>query len=156
MPAVKYSHSYQYKEAVKEQKTRKSSYKTVPLKKEQPKQKTIPSKDLHKEKVTKLNFALLSVAGILTIIFIGIYSVVALSEAKLANLHSKISELNYENTDLENKLENVKSFYSVDNKVSSSDVFEKAKNVLEVNRVDAKMLPHSQPKTNNLNTVTGF
>ena len=110
----------------------------------------------HKEKVTKLNFTLLSFAGILTIVFIGIYSVVALSEAKLANLHSKISELNYENTDLENKLENVKSFYSVDNKVSSSDVFEKAKNVLEVNRVDAKMLPHTQPKTNNLNTVTGF
>ena len=103
-----------------------------------------------------LNFALLSACGIFTIAFIAIYSIVALSETKIANLHSKIHELNYENIELENKLENVKSFYSVDTKVSNSADFEKAKNVLELNHVNVKTKEHYTPKNKNLNTVTGF
>ncbi len=151
MPAVKYSHNYDYKEP-------------SPRKKKAPvwvndKQEAIKSKSGAKsktDKATRLNFILLSVSVVMTVFLVGIYSVVALCEAKLASLHTKISELNYENTELENKLENAKSYYTVDTKVSTSTDFEKAKNVLELNKVDAKMMPHSQPKANNLNTVTGF
>ena len=75
---------------------------------------------------------------------------------KLANLHTKISELNYENIELENKLENVKSYYSVDTKVSNTADFEKAKNVLEVNHVGIETTEHKKTKNSNLNTVTGF
>ena len=152
MPAVKYSQSYtntEYKEEAK------SSFKTLPIKKNTT--KPIPSKkQLNSSNSTKLNFALLTVGAFFTICFIAIYSIVALSETKLANLHTKISELNYENIELENKLENVKSYYSVDTKVSNTADFEKAKNVLEVNHVGIKTTEHKKTKNSNLNTVTGF
>ncbi len=152
MPAVKYSHNY---EQQSQPQHKKSEYTSFPIKKDSEKKYTHNKKSA-KQINTAINFALLTFGGILTLFFIAIYSVVALSETKLANLHAKISELNYENIELENKLENVKSYYSVDNKVAATTDFDKAKNVLEVNRVDAKTTPHIEPKTNHLNTVTGF
>lgn len=154
MPAIKYSEDYKYAAEPQKELKRKSSYKTVPIKKVNL-TTTKKTKKNVEAKRNLINFTLVALTGVLTILFIAIYSVVALCETKVAALHSRISDLNYENTDLENKLENVKSFYSVDNKVSSTSDFEKAKKVIEVNRVDAKILPHELPK-NNLNTVTGF
>ena len=151
MPAVKYSHSYA---DINEQSLPKKSNKvTSPVKKKRPVQKT---KISAKNKVDKLNFVLVSASCIFAMAFTAVYSIVALSETKLSNLHSQISELNYENIELENKLENVKSYYSVDTKVATSADFSKAKHVLEVNHVNAKITPHHKPKSNHLNTVTGF
>ena len=152
MPAVKYSHNYE--EQIQPQR-KKNTYQSVPIKKELKNTKTHERKDVHQIN-TIINFTLLSIGGILTLAFIGIYSIVAISETNLANLHTQISELNYENIELENKLENVKSYYSVDTKVSASTDFDKAKNVIEVNKVDAKTPPHIAPKNDALNTVTGF
>lgn len=154
MPAVKYSHSYD--NIVPNENVRpKRTYQTSPAKKSSVKvNKKV--KNVAKNKKTALNFALLSLCGVFTIIFIAIYSVVALSETKLTNLHSQIHELNYENIELENKLEKIKSYYSVDTKVASNNVFEKAKNVLELNHLDAKQVYHAKPNNNHLNTITGF
>ena len=152
MPAVKYQEQYtQYAP----QPRRESQYKTSPIKKEVVKVKIDAKKSIAKNP-TALNFVLLSVVTFLAICFVVVYSIVALCETKLTNLHTKISELNYENIELENKLENVKSFYSVDTKVSNSADFEKAKNVLELNHVNVKTKEHYTPKNKNLNTVTGF
>ena len=152
MPAVKYSQTYTQEFTPKPQ---KNPYKTSPIKKEVIKVNVKAQKSVAKNPVA-LNFALLSIGAFLAICFIGVYSIVALSETKLANLHTKISDLNYENIELENKLENVKSYYSVDTKVSNSADFEKAKNVLELNHVNIQEKEHYTPKNNNLNTVTGF
>ena len=149
MPAVK--HSYDYLEEIEEPKKR--SYQAVPIKKT----KTGKSRKKAVDKAMLANFSLIVISTLLAVAFTAVYSIVALSEAKLTKLHAKISELNYENIDLENKLENVKSYYSVDTKVSSTADFDKAKNVLEVNHVDVKTVPHNDPLlNNNLNTVTGF
>ena len=153
MPALKYTQSYIAEPASTPRK--QSSYKTSPIKKASTKTKIEPQKAIANNP-TALNFALLALGTFFTICFIAVYSIVALSETKLANLHTKISDLNYENIELENKLENVKSYYSVDNKISNSADFEKAKNVLELNHVDVKIKPHHKPKNSNLNTVTGF
>ncbi len=150
MPAVK--HSYDYIEEVSEPKKR--SYQAVPIKKTRPEKK--PAQKTAADTAMAVNFALLIISGVLAVAFTIVYSFVALSETKLTKLHATISELNYENIDLENKLENVKSYYSVDTKVSSTADFDKAKNVLEVNHVDAKTVQHNDPVLNNLNTVTGF
>ena len=92
MPAVKYSHNYA---DINEQKIPKKSNKvTSPAKKKRPVQKT---KTSAKNKVDKLNFVLVSTSCIFAIAFTAVYSIVALSETKLSNLHSQISELNYEN-----------------------------------------------------------
>ena len=151
MPAVKYDYDNAAQQVQPIHKT--GRYKSVPLREVEK-----PAKGQKKaiDKNMALNVALLSLSVVLAVIFVCVYSVVAVSETKLANLHSQISDLNYENIELENKLENVKSYYSVDTKVSSTSSFEKAKNVLEVDRLDAKTIRHSEPKGNNLNTVTGF
>ena len=151
MPAVKYSEQY----IEIKPRTQKSSFKTSPIKKERTISK-VPAKKVVANNPTALNFALLAVGAFFAICFIAIYSVVALSETKLANLHTQISELNYENIELENKLENIKSFHSVDSKVSNSADLEKAKNVLELNQVNVKAKEHYVPKNTSLNTVTGF
>jgi len=151
MPAVKYSHSYV--DIHEQELPKKSNRVTSPIKKSRPVQK---SKTSVKQKVDKLNFVLVSASCLFAIAFTAVYSIVAISETKLSNLHSQISEMNYENIELENKLENVKSYYSVDTKVASSADFSKAKHVLEVNHVNAKIIAHNKPKSNHLNTVTGF
>ncbi|MCQ2958035.1 MAG: hypothetical protein MJ180_03925, partial [Candidatus Gastranaerophilales bacterium] len=126
-----------------------------PIKKENTNKKT--NKKTSPENIgLAINITMLICCGIFAFAFVSVYTIVSLSETKLSNLHSKISELNYENIELENKLENVKSYYSVDTKVSSTADFDKAKNVLEVNHVNAKTVEHNEPQTNNLSTVTGF
>ncbi len=152
MPAVKYSHNYE--EKIQPQR-KKNAYHSVPIKKEAQSTKTNKSKNINQVR-NIINFTLLSFGSILTLVFIGIYSVVAVSEAKLTTLYTQVNNLNYKNIELENKLENVKSYYSVDNKVSASADFDKAKNIIEVNKVDAKTPAHKTPKNNALNTVTGF
>lgn len=151
MPAVRYN--YNIEEQVQNL-PQKARYKTVPIGDKRQQVRRAPK--TVQEKVLALNFALVCLGGVVAIVFIAIYSLVALSETKLANLHSEISDLNYENIDLENKLENVKSYYSVDTKVSSNASFEKAKNVLEVEQVNVKTVQHQEPKGSSLNTVTGF
>ena len=152
MPVLKYN--YTIEEQVKDL-PKKAKYKTVPISDNKTRPETL-SKKSSQEKILALNYALVCLGGVIALAFIGIYSLVALSETRLANLHSEISDLNYENIDLENKLENVKSYYSVDTKVSSNASFEKAKNVIEVEQVSAKTIQHEVPKGSNLNTVTGF
>lgn len=150
MPALKYD--YNIEEQVKKA-PKKTRYKSVPI---APKKSQNRKPKTQQEKILALNFVLLCFGAVIAIVFVTVYSAVAISETRLANLHSQISELNYENIDLENKLENVKSYYSVDTKVSSNASFEKAKNVIEVEQIDAKAVEHQEPKGSNLNTVTGF
>lgn len=151
MPAVKYSHSYV--DIQEQELPRKSNKVTSPVKRKKPVQKI---KTRTKNNVDKLNFVLVSTSCIFAVVFTAIYSIVAVSETKLSKLYSQISELNYENIELENKLENVKSYYSVDTKVASTADFSKAKHVLEVDHVDPKITPHHKPLSKHLNTVTGF
>ena len=149
MPAVKYSHNYTSLDDLQNV----QSYQTSPIKKEKSEKK---QKKKAKDIGLTINYAMLGVCSVLTVAFVSVYTIVSLDETKLANLHSKISEKNYENIELENKLENVKSYYSIDTKVSSTADFDKAKNVLEVNHMNTKQVQHNEPVVNNLSTVTGF
>lgn len=150
MPAVKYN----YIEEQIQDLPKKGKYKSLPIHDK----KTGVRRDTRKapNKLLALNMVIVGMGAIVACAFIVVYSLVALSEAQLSKLHTEISDLNYENIDLENKLENVKSYYSVDTKVSSTNTFEKAKNVLEVEQVNVKAVPHEEPRGTNLNTVTGF
>lgn len=150
MPAVKYN----YIEEQLQELPQKAKYKSLPIHGKNQKVRRAPK--TAQEKLAVFNAVLVTMGAVVAIGFTIVYSLVALSETKLAQLHSEISDLNYENTDLENKLENIKSYYSVDTKVSSSALFDKAKNVIEVEQVDAKAIEHQTPRGTNLNTVTGF
>ncbi len=151
MPALKY--------AQQEIQEIQENYTTSPIKREVTKVKKEQRKP-HKTReqlVLMLNTAFLVLIGVFSVGFLIIYSLVAVKEDKLASLHSKINELNYENIELENKLENVKSYYSVDNKVAESNTLDKAKKVIEIDTLNQKEVIHHHPNlNNNLNTATGF
>ena len=153
MPALKY--------AQQEIKENYNNYSTSPIEKEievvKVNKQIKKSKKTREQLVLMLNTALLVMIGVFSIGFLLVYSLVAIKEEKLASLHSKINNLNYENIELENKLENVKSYYSVDNKIAESNTLDKAKNVIEINTLDTKEVVHHHPNLNNsLSTATGF
>ncbi len=152
MPALKYA-----QQEIQEN----NNYSTSPIKRDVEVVKVNKeNKKQHKSReqlVLMLNTAFLVLIGIFSAGFLVIYSMVAIKEDKLASLHSKINELNFENIELENKLENVKSYYSVDNKVAESNTLDKAKKVIEIDTLAQKEVVHHHPNVNNnLSTATGF
>lgn len=128
MPALKYSYDYNQKVA---QPTKKEPAR------EQAPIKVNVIKDNSKSRTAKLNRFLGMSLGVMVIFSMLSYSIVVAQEYKISNLHSNISELNYENIELENKLEQIKSYYSVNQKVAAAKTLDKAQSVLEVNQTDS-------------------
>lgn len=82
--------------------------------------------------ILKLNSVLgfLLIASILISMFS--YSVVIAKENKLASINTKTSELSYENLDLQNKVDNEKSLYTINQKAEKISSLQKADKILEV------------------------
>ncbi|MDD3594703.1 MAG: hypothetical protein PHX18_08780 [Candidatus Gastranaerophilales bacterium] len=144
MPALKYvHHEFDIKHEVKKTSERINDAASK-------------ANDIAHKKATRLNMVLLSGISISAVAFLCVYSLVSLSENRLANLYTHISELNYENIELENKLENIKSFYSVENKVAANTTFDKAKKVIEVEMRDVKEKERVTFKNSSFNSAIGF
>ena len=71
--------------------------------------------------------------------------VVVSREAVVQDLHFKTNKIYYENIDLQNSVDNLKSFYAIDNQVSKINFLKKADKVIEVKAVD-----NITPKIKNL------
>lgn len=73
-------------------------------------------------------------------------------------LHNKTVKINYENTELQNKVDNMKSFYSIDTKVSKIDFLKKADRVIEVKAINnAPQKPDKNPDLQKLRKMpAGF
>jgi len=61
------------------------------------------------------------------------YSMVVAKENSLSSIHNKTSDLNFENIELQNKVDYVKSFNNINNKVASVNFLKKPDAVMEVN-----------------------
>ena len=75
---------------------------------------------------------------LLILVFLSMASYMAVVSKELIaqDLHSKTNKLYYENIDLQNKVDNLKSFYAIDNKVSKINFLKKADKVIEVNAIN--------------------
>ena len=60
------------------------------------------------------------------------YYFVTISEVKLNKIRKETLALNYENEDLQNKLDNLQSFYNVDMAVAKSNMLQRATKVVEL------------------------
>jgi hypothetical protein len=74
-----------------------------------------------------LAFAVFSMISYIAVIF---------REAVIKDIHTKTAGIFYENIDLQNKVDNLKSFYSIDNKVSKINFLQKADKVIEVKDIN--------------------
>jgi hypothetical protein len=60
------------------------------------------------------------------------YSVVAAKENTLAKIHSKTNDINFENIELQNKVDYARSFYNINNKVAGVNFLKKPDTIMEV------------------------
>ena len=65
------------------------------------------------------------------------YSSVVAQEGKITDMHKNIIEKNYENIELQNQVDYLKSFYNIDRKVSGASSLQKPEKVLEVSDVNS-------------------
>lgn len=91
-------------------------------------------KELKMYKFNKfMSFCLL----ILVVLSMCSYTAVVFRECVVKELHTKTNSIFYENVDLQNKVDNLKSFYSIDNKVSKINFLRKADKIIEVRAVNS-------------------
>ena len=96
--------------------------------------------------IQRFNNFLYCVLGILVVFcFVGYYFV-SCKEVQLNKISRATLELNYENDELQNKLDGLQSYYNIDKAISRTNILERAQNVVEV---DAINLPDSSRGKNN-------
>ena len=86
--------------------------------------------------IQRVNNFLYGVLGVLVICcFIGYYFV-SCKEVQLNRISRDTLELNYENDELQNKLDTLQSYYNIDKAVSKANILERARHVVEVDAID--------------------
>lgn len=92
-----------------------------------------PKENLRKEMaIRKINTTLTVLLGIFIMLTAVSYYFATANEIVLNNLSRQTTVLNDENADLQNKLDNMKSFNNVDLTVSKSKILKKAQQVIEI------------------------
>ncbi len=88
--------------------------------------------------IARVNNFLYGVLIFLVVFCLICYYFVSCKEVQLNQISRETLELNYENEELQNKVDSLQSYYNIDKAVSKSNILERAKHVVEV---DAATLP---------------
>ena len=88
--------------------------------------------------VQRVNNFLYGVLGFLVLFCLVCYYFVSCKEVQLNQISRETLELNYENDELQNKVDTLQSYYNIDKAVSKTNILERARHVVEV---DAIALP---------------
>ncbi|OGH96873.1 MAG: hypothetical protein A2104_07285 [Candidatus Melainabacteria bacterium GWF2_32_7] len=76
------------------------------------------------------------------------YSMVVAKENALSSIHTKTNEVNFENIELQNKVDYSKSFYTINNKVAKVNFLKKPDAIMEVKSVNT--IPVIEKSRNNI------
>ena len=82
--------------------------------------------------IARVNSFLCALLGFLVLVCLVRYYFVTMGEVKLNQIRKETLALNYENEDLQNKLDNLQSFYNVDMAVARSNMLQRATKVVEL------------------------
>lgn len=82
--------------------------------------------------VARVNTFLCLVLAVLVSICLVSYYFVTMGEISLNQIRKETLALNYENEDLQNKLDNLQSYYNVDKAVAKSNMLQRATKVMEL------------------------
>lgn len=111
-----------------------------------------------KPAILKIN-SVLAIGLLITILSsILSYMTVLAKESNVKKLHADTNKLNYENIELQNKVDYLKSFYYLDNKVQKLDFLKKPEQIIEVpSYTKIPVLPAKKKKLEDeVSTVPGF
>lgn len=101
--------------------------------------------------IARVNKFLYSVLGFLVVCCLVCYYFVSCKEVQLNQISRATLELNYENDELQNKVDSLQSYYNIDKAVSKNNILERARNVVEV---DASEIPQVNIKEGSKNKHT--
>ena len=82
--------------------------------------------------IARVNTFLCALLGFLVLVCLVSYYFVTMGEVSLNQIRKETLALNYENEDLQNKLDNLQSYYNVDMAVAKSNILQRATKVVEL------------------------
>ena len=105
--------------------------------------------------IQRVNNCLYAVLGALVLFCFVCYYFVSCKEVQLNQISRETLELNYENDELQNKVDSLQSYYNIDKAVSRTNILERARHVVEV---DAIALPdlNLNKKSSKKSLVVGY
>lgn len=86
--------------------------------------------------ISRVNNFLYGLLGILVLFCLVCYYFVSCKEVQLNQISRATLELNYENEELQNKVDSLQSYYNIDKAVSKTNLLERARHVVEVDAAD--------------------
>lgn len=86
--------------------------------------------------IQRVNNFLYFILGLLVLFCLVCYYFVSCKEVQLNQISRETLELNYENEELQNKVDSLQSYYNIDKAVSKTNLLERAKHVVEVEAID--------------------
>ncbi len=90
--------------------------------------------------IARVNNFLYVVLACLILFCLVCYYFVSCKEVQLNQISRDTLELNFENDELQNKVDSLQSYYNIDKAVSSANILERAQKVVEVNAIDIPKL----------------
>lgn len=104
-----------------------------------------PKENTKKEMaIRQINTTLTALLGVALFIMVVGYYFATANEMKLNNLNRQTVILNDENSDLQNKLDKLKSFNNVDLTMQKNNMLQKAQQVMEIPAVSSNVTSHKK------------
>lgn len=97
--------------------------------------------------VQRVNNFLYGVLIFLVLFCLVCYYFVSCKEVQLNQISRETLELNYENDELQNKVDSLQSYYNIDKAVSKTNILERARHVVEVDAIDLPNLNLNKKQT---------
>lgn len=107
--------------------------------------------------ISRINTVLCGILGCLVLVCLVSYYFVVLNEMELRKLSKETIALNYDNVDMQNKLDNLQSFSNVDFAVTKSNTLTRAKKVIELSAANVPHVNYDKKKNEGLtNRYLGY
>lgn len=107
--------------------------------------------------ISRINAALCGILGCLVFVCLVSYYFVVVNEIELRKLSKETIALNYDNSDMQNRLDNLQSFSNVDMQVSRLNILQRAKQVIELSAADLPDVNYEKPRADlTVNRYLGY
>ncbi len=103
--------------------------------------------------IARVNNFLYIVLGVLITFCLICYYFVSCKEVQLNQISRTTLELNFENDELQNKVDSLQSYYNIDKAVSKTNILERAQKVVEINAIDTPKVNFNKNSENKSQSI---
>ena len=103
--------------------------------------------------IARVNNFLYIVLGVLITFCLICYYFVSCKEVQLNQTTRTTLELNFENDELQNKVDSLQSYYNIDKAVSKTNILERAQKVVEINAIDTPKVNFNKNSENKSQSI---